>query len=229
MEEIDGFVAAGDVDGDGRADVVAWDDASGQVGVISANLKLSSIKNNPLYDRSAPKNSPLASRTIGVGDINRDGLPDLIGIVGDDVFTSSITIDRQTASTSFGERVKLPIVGRSPNLLGATVAVGDVNGDGFPDLVAATNSGAFILDGTRSQDDGVVRSFAWTQASGPFKWMAPESLRLADLNKDGALDLLVTGDNLDPLLGPPRVYSLLASVDAKGHVAWKLSGDRSEG
>jgi hypothetical protein len=59
--------------------------------------------------------------------------------------------------------------------------------------------------------------------------MAPESLRLGDINRDGRLDIVLTGDNLDPLLGPPRVYTLIATTDANGTLTFKLSGDRADG
>ena len=42
-------------------------------------------------------------------------------------------------------------------------SVGDLNGDGYPDL-------AFTLDGTRSQDDGTLRCFVGVADYGMSRW-----------------------------------------------------------
>jgi hypothetical protein len=36
--------------------------------------------------------------------------------------------------------------------------------------VSGAVTASFVLDGSRSQDDGVVRTFTWTQTSGPFRF-----------------------------------------------------------
>lgn len=38
---------------------------------------------------------------------------------------------------------------------------------------------AFILDGSKSQDDGVVRTFIWRQVSGPFKFESKEGIAIS--------------------------------------------------
>ena len=76
----------------------------------------------------------------------------------------------------------------------SAVAVGDVNGDGRPDLIVATSSGAtesileYLNDGTADPYNTLAPI---TIASGTFSTTA---LALADVNGDGALYLLVVND-----------------------------------
>lgn len=65
------------------------------------------------------------------------------------------------------------------------VAVGDLNGDGIPDLAVANNSNDYVsvLLGTGTGSFGTVTNFA--------VGAIPNSIAIGDLNGDGKLDLAV--------------------------------------
>jgi hypothetical protein len=110
-----------------------------------------------------------------------------------------------------------------------SVALGDVSGDGLPDLVVTNGSFNFVSllpghgDGTFGQriDFGV----------GVF----PTSVRMGDLDEDGHLDLVVTNStsntvsilrNTGDVGIPVTLESLVARPDAEGiRLTWRVSSD----
>ena len=118
-------VAAGDINGDGYADIIAGSGTGSGVSVFDgrnpANILKSFTAFAPAYQGGV---------TVASGDVDGDGLDDII--VG----------KARGASTA---RIQLGKAGSSPvlfNLFGAStqginIATADVNGDGIADIIAA--------------------------------------------------------------------------------------------
>ena len=92
-----------------------------------------------------------------------------------------------TVSVLFGSRrlgfsspITLPV-----GLFPVAVAVGDFNGDHFPDLAVANNGDDTVVVwfGQRGNQFGSSASFA--------VGFAPDSIAVTDVNRDGKLDLVV--------------------------------------
>src|SRR5262249_39939511 len=121
-----------------------------------------------------------------VGDVNGDGKPDLVTPISDGTVSVLLNTTAQGASVpAFAPQVTFA-VGNNPS----SVAVGDVNGDGKPDL-AVTN----FFDGTVSVllnttvQGATVPAFASlvSFAAGNIpRWVA-----VGDFNGDGKPDLAV--------------------------------------
>ena len=119
-------------------------------------------------------------------DLNGDGLPDLVFA---DLSTSGnaiVMLQNATTPGQFAAPLDLPTGGMT-----ASVAIGDLNGDGKPDIVATT----FDTSG----NNGAVAVFLQNPAS-PGTFMAPvtfpagaqpQSVRILDVNGDGLPDLVV--------------------------------------
>jgi len=101
-----------------------------------------------------------------------------------------------------------------------SVAVGDVNGDGKPDLVVANQANSLgntetgVVGVLLGNGDGTFKT-AVTYGSGS---NGPFSVAVADVNEDGKLDLLVANQRLNPGGEPPGgvVGVLLGNGEAAG-------------
>ncbi|MTD44525.1 hypothetical protein GKE82_09535 [Conexibacter sp. W3-3-2] len=128
-------------------------------------------------------------RAVAIGDLNDDGRPDL-ATVSSTSFEGTATIltknadDGYTASSA-GSAGPVP----------SSVAIGDLNGDGLPDLAVANLTGAVTVL-TKNASAGYTASTAGTTGSNP------RSLAIGDLSGDGRPDLVTanTGDNTVTIL-----------------------------
>ncbi len=150
-----GFVAAGDFDLDGRAEIVVTPDQGGgpRVTVFSraADGTLTTVANFLGIDDANFRGGARAA----VGDVNRDGTPDLVVAAG---FLGGPRVAVFNGTTVLGTPTRLvndffAFPGADAQTLrnGAFAAVGDVTGDGFGDLIFGGGPGGaprvFILSG----------------------------------------------------------------------------------
>ena len=184
------YVAAGDLNGDGKPDIAVTDGVDGEVSVFIN-------KTNP--GDAAPSFSVRADYSVGsgpyqvaIGDLNGDGKPDLV-VANSSDNTLSVLLNTTTAgdtTSSFSTHQDFA-TGTFP----IEVAIGDINGDGVPDLVTAnhddgsvsvlinlTSPGAASLSFTNKTDFTVVNTSGHDAAS----------VSLSDFNGDGKEDICAT-------------------------------------
>ena len=102
-----------------------------------------------------------ASRLVAVLDLS-SGAPSPVA-----TFTYDAS-GRRISKTTYPPVPALPVTTEYIQRIGGeTLWHGD---DTIEERVGGTLAASFILDGTRSHDDEVVKTFAWTQVSGPFKF-----------------------------------------------------------
>jgi hypothetical protein len=185
-------VAVADVNADGRPDVLTLDN------VGSVSVMVGRTAPGQLVASFAAK-TDFAAVTQGgklaVSDLNGDGKPDVI--VTDLANAKVVVLLGKTLGGSSTPSFTAPAafgVGGRP--LG--IAVGDINGDGTPDLaIANLDTGTVsVLLGTTAPGT-MTPSFAaaFDFATGT----NPHDVALADVNGDGILDLVVTNNGSSTL------------------------------
>lgn len=203
---------AADINGDGHVDIyegnlccgeaqqprVLLNDGTGKFSVADGLLPpelfgLDAIDNLKDYNLPSDAYRPYSSRLV---DVNGDGLPDLVLGSGDHTSNSLLLLN----SGGGHFRVAPDAIPPKPFDISAMangIGSGDLNGDGFTDLVLAYTKGTPYYEGSYLQiliNDGTGRFRDETQAWLPQDqantdtWVA--FVEIADINGDGRLDIL---------------------------------------
>jgi hypothetical protein len=195
----------GDFDGDGRRDIVA--SAVGgdrvRVGYTHARPGGSSVQWLTPPETAYPGSSPGFGAALAIGDFNGDGYSDLA--VGAPAWTNSVTTgdNREPQGALYIYRgsatglhylatVHGPYDGDDPFNLASSLTAGDINRDGFGDLVVRVDGGDTnqieVFQGTAQGLDLTHPQFLTD--------FSVSSFALGDINGDGFLDLAI-GDDAD--------------------------------
>ena len=201
-------VTVGDLDGDGKSDVVTANAGGGMVTL----LRNTSSPGNFTFDPKASFTVPDGAIHVKLVDLDGDGKLDVViecyvpQIMS--VFRNTSTVGSLTAA-SLAPRIDFALGGR-----GHTTAVGDLNGDGKPDLAVATelNSLLSIFRNTGTPGSFTNSSLAGRVdlATGYNAW----GVTVGDLDGDGRPDVVFANSydnnisiyqNLAPFAAAPLI------------------------
>ncbi|MCC7380263.1 MAG: VCBS repeat-containing protein [Deltaproteobacteria bacterium] len=211
--------ALADLNGDGRLDVAIARKTAGGDFIVMLNRD-----NMGFGDVRAFGNAGAVERLV-LGDVDDDGdLDVLLGrrAGGDDYFTTY----RNDGTATFGAGIDTLLPGQP-----YSVALGDMNQDGVPDVVAAIPA-----PGTTRK---VVVAYGSAGAPGQFGvgytvdvGSAPSGVALGDLDRDGDLEAVITAEKSHTTTVLTRIsdssYSradYVVARDARHPVLWDVDGD----
>jgi uncharacterized delta-60 repeat protein len=160
-----GFVAAGDFNNDGHAEFVVTPDQGGgpRVSIFSLGADGGIILRSNFFGINDPNFR--GGARVAVGDVNGDGIPDLAVAAG---FQGGPRVALYNGRSAFTSRPS-PLVSdffafESALRNGVYVSIGDVNGDGFGDLVFGAGPGGsprvLTVSGQKLLASGAIGAFA---------------------------------------------------------------------
>ena len=173
-------VAVGDFNGDGKPDLAVANTGDNTVTVLLGNGsgQFTAAAGSPFAVGASPA-------FVAAADFNGDGQLDLVTANSGN---NTVTVLLGNGSGGFTAAAGSPIaVGSSPR----SMAVGDFNGDGNPDLVTTDYSGNTITVLLGNGSGGFTAATGSPFATG----VNPSSVAAGDFNGDGKLDLVTSHFN----------------------------------
>jgi hypothetical protein len=183
-------LAAVDVNGDGKADIVAVTSTPVDPFTTTNSLLVYLSQGNGTFAAPVTVAASLTDAAdMIVADVNKDGKPDIVLLTSNsNTGASSLTSYLGHGDGTFSAGVNSTVVGFSPDSL----AVADVNGDGNPDMLIGACCGNTLASIAFGNGDG---TFAANY--GVSIGQSTTTVGFADLNNDGRPDLLLaTNGNL---------------------------------
>ena len=193
-------IAAGDIDGDGRVDLVTANSILATSGEGSSDVSVL-LQTGPAagsFGMATAYPAPYSPHGVAIGDLNGDGRPDLAVASYD-----GVSVLMQSAARP-GSFLPYQVIG---NVTAATsITIADLNGDGRPDLAGSFYQGVFIA----MQDPSLPGAFPALGflAAG----QSPNHVAAADIDGDGRVDLAVANHGAFNVAGSASASVILQGV-----------------
>ena len=181
-------VAAGDVNGDGKADIIAGAGNGGAPRVVVFDgVNGAMLRSFFAYDPSFR-----GGVQVSAGDVNNDGIADVVTGAGAGGAPHATVFDGKT-----GAQIRSFFAYDQAFRGGVQVTAADVNGDGITDIIAGSGVGGApqvtVFDGNTAQVRGF---FAFDQAA-----RGGVNVAVSDVNGDGIPDIVAsTGPGSPPMI-----------------------------
>lgn len=169
---------------------------------------------------------------LSYGDVNGDGLNDIIVVSGQVLYSQSLTILYQQSDATFGPAVTYDLnIDSSVNAVG----VGDVNGDSRDDIIIAYGGNK------PSSKVAVLYQTITGELEAPVKLLSydiPSAVEIADINGDGMKDIITSHSGWfalsvylqkpdGTLMGQQRYPSLYSTRNPHRMAVGDINGDGS--
>ncbi|MGA6983660.1 MAG: FG-GAP-like repeat-containing protein [Candidatus Sulfotelmatobacter sp.] len=185
-------IATGDFNGDGYLDLAVTNSGSNTVSVLLGN-------GDGTFQPKVDFPTGTAPWGIAVGQFQGNGIPDIVVTNSADGTVRVLLFQGTKTSWQYSEEFTYN-TGFNPS----SIAVGDVNNDGIPDLVVANDNNNNVISvllglGTAGVGNGQFHT-QYQDSTGN----TPVSIALADFNGDGNLDIVTAdqqGNTISILLG----------------------------
>ncbi|GGB17729.1 hypothetical protein GCM10011511_46920 [Puia dinghuensis] len=169
-------VAIGDLDGDGKPDLVVANNGGTQVSFF----RNTSVAGTISFATRVDINVGPAPYGVAIGDLDGDGKADLVvSTQGSGAALYALHNTSVTGSISFGTPIGLASGG------GFTIAIGDLDGDGKPDIAEAAFSAVVVV-----RNQSTAGSLVFGAAQNFYNASYTESVAISDLDADGKLDMV---------------------------------------
>lgn len=188
-------IKCGDLNGDGKPEVIATDGGTGDKVFILKNN--SSGAGNFAFLSQSVSVSGSKTKQVEIADLDLDGKPELI--VSSQATNTLRIIPNQ--STLIAVNFSTPITLTLPGITNTDgLAVDDLNGDLIPEIVTAqyqANTGIYVIRNTSTPG-----TFNFELTTSTINVNNPiRTLRIADIDRDGKNDITYTQQGATPMFG----------------------------
>jgi hypothetical protein len=183
-----GVLAAGDLDGDGRPEIV-----------FTYGNRLLAYR----YDGTLMPGFPVSGIGHGavvIGDVDGDGSPEIIVT---DLYNSEFRI---VICRSDGTPIRAIKPELTPNTFGGSLALADLDGDGILEIVVQTENDLTVLRGNGTTYPG------WPVSWGPMSGPITSAPVIGDIDGDGFPDIVVVNRLNSGDWGELRAYNRAGSL-----------------
>ncbi|GGD46871.1 hypothetical protein GCM10011514_08590 [Emticicia aquatilis] len=206
------FLAIGDLDSDGKTDMVTANFNAGTISIFRNTATLGSITASS-FATKADISTGTSPRTIAVGDLDGDGKLDLaVANFG----SNTVSVLRNTSSSgsiSFAAKVDFT-TGINPR----GVNIGDFDGDGKPDLAIAHGGNPFMSVLRNNSSGGSISFQAKVDFALAGGGQSSVFLVNGDIDGDGKIDLAVVNYALSTI-SVFRNTATAGTIDASSFAA----------
>ncbi|OIR00601.1 FG-GAP repeat protein [mine drainage metagenome] len=187
-------IAFGDIDGDGKPDLVVANYNNATVSVFRNISRSGNITSTSL---AAKVDFPTGTTpsSVAIGDVDADGKPDLVVVNYNDNTVSVLRNTSDIGSGSINSNSFASKVDFTTGLLPSSVAIGDIDGDGKPDLVVANGRSYTFSVFHNTGSSGNITSNSFAPKVDFATSLIPYSVAIGDIDGDGKLDIVVANES----------------------------------
>lgn len=194
-------IAAADFNGDGKLDLAV---AGGGVNGVSESVTILTGNGDGTFNTSSSGQNPSSSTVtwMQVADFNQDGIPDVV--LADQGGNATVLLNNGSGAFN----ASYPVVTGLSVPYYLMVGVGDLNGDGYPDIVAG---------GYYNNTLGIYLTEPTETATASAQISLPAGLHQVDASYAGDANYNPSVSATTPLWGSPAATTTTLSVTAGGN------------